>query len=93
MLTTKGMKNILREALPLVLAALFIIGGCTRSSKHQPIVGVAFESLQSEGWVVGFETIKHELAKRNFEVLEAIANSNADQCGPSGYRSISARSM
>jgi ABC-type sugar transport system substrate-binding protein len=78
-LTTKAMKHICREALPFALVTLFIFGGCTRNSKHQPIVGVAFESLQSEGWVVGFETIKQELGKRHFEVLEAIANSDANR--------------
>jgi ABC-type sugar transport system substrate-binding protein len=42
------------------------------------MVGVAFESLQSEGWVVGYETIKRELAKNNLEPVEAIANSDAN---------------
>jgi ABC-type sugar transport system substrate-binding protein len=40
---------------------------------------VAFESLQSEGWVVGFETIKKELAAHNLEAVEAIANSDANR--------------
>ena len=40
---------------------------------------MAFESLQSEGWVVGFQTIKHELAAHNYNALEAIANSDANR--------------
>jgi ABC-type sugar transport system substrate-binding protein len=60
-------------------ALLACLVSCAPNSKPQPIVGVAFESLQSEGWVAGFETIKKDLAKRKINVLEAIANSDANR--------------
>lgn len=72
------MKAILFGFL-LCMLSVFLLSGCSRSSKHHPIVGVAFESLQSEGWVVGFETIKTELAKQNIEILPAIATSDANR--------------
>jgi inositol transport system substrate-binding protein len=42
-------------------------------------VGVAFETLQTEYWVAGFDAIKDELASRDIEVLEAIADSDPNR--------------
>lgn len=42
-------------------------------------IGVSFETLQTEYWVAGFEAIKDELAKRNFQTLEAIADGDANR--------------
>jgi ABC-type sugar transport system substrate-binding protein len=63
----------------LCVFSVLLVNGCNRGSHAKPLVGVAFESLQSEGWVIGFETIKKELAKSNIEPLEAIANSDANR--------------
>jgi ABC-type sugar transport system substrate-binding protein len=75
--TTGTMKTLSR----VVLCTLFVllINACGSRVRTRPLVGVAFESLQSEGWVVGFETIKKELAQQNMEALEAIANSDANR--------------
>lgn len=42
-------------------------------------IGVAFETLQTEYWVAGFEAIKAELSKRQIKVLEAIADGDANR--------------
>ena len=71
-------------------ALFFMFTGCGQSDRAssgasgtagtKPLtVGVAFETLQTEYWVAGFEAIKAELAKRNIEVLEAIAGSDPNR--------------
>ncbi len=45
----------------------------------QLTIGVAFETLQTEYWVAGFEAIKAELKKRNMNVVEAIADGDANR--------------
>ena len=62
------------------------VTGCTNNSSisstagpKQMTVGVAFETLQTEYWVAGFEAIKAELAERDIEVLEAIADSDPNR--------------
>jgi len=42
-------------------------------------VGVAFETLQTEYWVAGFEAIKAELKKRDIAMLEAVADQDASR--------------
>lgn len=47
---------------------------------NQPLtVGVAFETLQTEYWVAGFEAIRAELKSRNIQMLEAIADSDPNR--------------
>lgn len=80
------MKTVLRIALFL----LFTIGftGCTKSdapaakaegAAKQVVIGVAFETLQTEYWVAGFEAIKAELKKRDIAMLEAVADQDASR--------------
>lgn len=59
-------------------------GGATSSAPPatgaKPLtVGVAFETLQTEYWVAGFEAIKAELKKRNITMLEAVADQDASR--------------
>jgi ABC-type sugar transport system substrate-binding protein len=49
------------------------------SSTKKVTIGIAFETLQTEYWVAGFDAIKAELKKRNFESLEAIADSDPNR--------------
>ncbi len=50
------------------------------STSPRPLtVGVAFETLQTEYWVAGFEAIKAELKKRNIAMLEAVSDSDASR--------------
>jgi inositol transport system substrate-binding protein len=69
----------------LILSCLSsLLAGCSGSitfenADDKITIGVAFETLQTEYWVAGFDAIKEELAKRDFEVLEAIADSDPNR--------------
>ena len=61
-------------------------GGASAKSASGPAmpgqvktVGVAFETLQTEYWVAGFEAIKAELKKRDITMLEAVADGDASR--------------
>lgn len=85
------MKNAFHCAMFLFAAMFFV--GCNKSP--EPItttasdstapagkkltVGVAFETLQTEYWVAGFEAIKAELKKRNITMLESVADQDANR--------------
>ena len=58
-----------------------VLAACNKpaSTGDKPTIGVAFETLQTEYWVAGFEAIKAELAKRDMNVLEAIADQDANR--------------
>ncbi len=67
----------------LWLASLLFLASCNsgNSSKvgKQGTIGVAFETLQTEYWVAGFDAIKAELEKRDFAVLEAISDGDPNR--------------
>lgn len=71
----------MRLSTLLVLLLAIIVSGCNQpaSPGGKPTIGVAFETLQTEYWVAGFEAIKAELAKRDLQVLEAIADQDANR--------------
>ncbi|MEQ1825741.1 MAG: sugar ABC transporter substrate-binding protein [Pirellula sp.] len=54
-------------------------GSSSNPSNKKVTIGVAFETLQTEYWVAGFDAIKSELTKRDFAVLEAIADSDPNR--------------
>ncbi len=69
-----------------LLSLLFTIVACTwltscndAGTAKKVTVGVAFETLQTEYWVAGFEAIKEELEQRDIAVLEAIADSDPNR--------------
>ncbi len=68
-------------ALLCLCAAALASNTCRPANKTsgQLTVGVAFETLQTEYWVAGFDAIKAELANRNIIALEAIADSDANR--------------
>ena len=51
-------------------------GGSAGADKPLTI-GVAFETLQTEYWVAGFEAIRADLKKRGYTMLEAVADGVA----------------
>ncbi|CAN5898519.1 sugar ABC transporter substrate-binding protein [soil metagenome] len=66
----------------VALSALFLTscGGEGGARGDRPLtIGLAFETLQTEYWVVSFETIKRELKANNVNVLEAIADGDANR--------------
>jgi len=77
--------------LTFTLTACLALTGCGPSesssssnatapgARKQLTIGVAFETLQTEYWVAGFDAIKAELKKRDIQVLEAIADSDSNR--------------
>jgi ABC-type sugar transport system substrate-binding protein len=71
----------------VVCLGLFFIVGCGKGdsakvesgARKQLTIGVAFETLQTEGWVAGFEKLKSECARQNIKMLEAIADGDANR--------------
>jgi ABC-type sugar transport system substrate-binding protein len=73
-----------------IIAALLLALGLNACKKSEPgaasesgtkrlTIGVAFETLQTEAWVAGFEKIKSECARHNIQMLEAIADGDANR--------------
>lgn len=54
-------------------------GSGGESSGQRLTVGVNFETLQTEYWVAGFEAIKSELRKRDIQVVESVADGDANR--------------
>lgn len=72
----------------LIVAIALTFGGCsdkpapdkTAAGDAKPLtIGVAFETLQTEYWIAGYEAIKSECAKRGFKVVEAVADNDANK--------------
>ncbi len=52
------------------------------SSGNRPkklTIGIAFETLQTEYWIAGFEALKAELKKRDIGLVESVADSDASR--------------
>ncbi len=82
----KILSSLTTVALGFALVASALLTGCgnndtakTSPGEKQLTVGVAFETLQTEYWVAGFEALKTELKKRNIKVVEAIADGDANR--------------
>jgi ABC-type sugar transport system substrate-binding protein len=80
----------LRLRIPLVLLALFVLVSCQKdpgttsttgsSSPTKPLtIGVAFETLQTEYWVAGFDAIRADLKQRGFTMLEAVSDGDTNR--------------
>lgn len=82
------------KALFHLLTALLLAAGVSGCKKDEPAptasspvpapaktltLGVAFETLQTEYWVAGYEAIKAEAVRRGFKVLEAVADGDANR--------------
>src|ERR1041384_6725998 len=76
------------RTLLLMIAAALLSAGCgdkpvtrpTAEAGGQPLtLGVAFETLQTEYWIAGYDAIKNECAKRGFKVVEAVADNDANR--------------
>jgi ABC-type sugar transport system substrate-binding protein len=69
-----------RVSLAAWFGCLTLLIACSfGNAPKQPTIGVSFETLQTEYWVAGFEAIKAEAKKRNVNVLEAIADGDANR--------------
>jgi ABC-type sugar transport system substrate-binding protein len=77
-------------AVVVALAAMLSLTGCdqpatpsieanSKSPGKTIVIGVNFETLQTEYWVAGFEAIKAELSKRGIQSVEAIADGDSNR--------------
>jgi inositol transport system substrate-binding protein len=70
---------------PRLVIAAAVAAAAVGCKKPQPAgeapltIGVAFETLQTEYWVASFEVMRAELGKRNIQMLEAIADGDANR--------------
>jgi len=64
--------------LVTVLALAAGLAGCA-TGPRQTVVGVAFETLQTEYWVASRNAIEAELKKQGAQMLEAIADGDANR--------------
>ena len=79
------MKTKLTTVLVLFLGLAFTAcnksdsGGGGDGSKPQVTIGVAFETLQTEGWVAAWDRIKEECQKNGITMLEGVADGDANK--------------
>jgi len=60
--------------------ALGVAGACSGARQNEAaVVGVAFETLQTEFWVAGIDAIRDELGKSQLGMVEAIADGDANR--------------
>lgn len=78
-MTTRHFLLTLSAILPLPFLSGCGDGDSGSSGDGKLTVGVAFETLQTEYWVAGFDAIKAELEKRDIKVLEAISDSDSNR--------------
>ena len=69
--------------LPRLLAG-FALGlaclvGCRDSDETTIKIGIAFDTLQTEYWVASFEAFRAELDRRGIEMIEAVADHDANR--------------
>jgi len=72
----------MRKALAGIFIAAVVAAssGCDRrEGGERPVVGVAFETLQTEYWVASIEALKAELEKNGFEMLQAISDHDPNR--------------
>ncbi len=62
-----------------VTAGTALLKSCADSSGGLLTIGVAFDTLQTEYWVASIETMRAELEKRNYKMIEAIADNDANR--------------
>ena len=61
-----------------VVLGFSLLSGCSEPSEQLKI-GVAFETLQTEFWVASVEAIEAELRRRNIEIIQAVADNDANR--------------
>ncbi len=61
-----------------LLCTLLICTSCY-PEKEGPLIGIAFETLQTEYWVASVEAIKSECEKNGVQYLVAVANGDANR--------------
>src|SRR5687768_15873264 len=66
-----------------LLACIAVVAGCDRrdsaGGSKKPVIGVAFDTLQTEYWVASRDAIEAEIKARGGEMLLAVANNDANE--------------
>jgi inositol transport system substrate-binding protein len=66
-----------------ILAGCLFLNGCKQqdggAAADSLTIGVAFETLQTEYWIAGFDAIKAEAKARGAKVLEAVADNDSNR--------------
>ena len=68
-----------RRGMLTAFAAAALSGACNRRPRVRPLIGVAFETLQTEYWVASRNAIAAELVRQRADMLEAIADGDANR--------------
>jgi inositol transport system substrate-binding protein len=55
------------------------VSGSSATAGQKLTIGVAFETLQTEYWVAGFEAIRADLKQRGYTMLEAVADGDTNR--------------
>jgi ABC-type sugar transport system substrate-binding protein len=61
----------------LLIVAVFFF--CCQPKKKRPTIGISFETLQTEYWVVSIEAIKAACEANGYDYIEAVANGDANR--------------
>ena len=69
----------MKTLFPITLALLLACGCDNPPARPKPRIGVAFETLQTPGWVFAFEVLESEIEKRKLEMMEAIADGDSNR--------------
>ena len=60
------------------IGLVLLLGACSHQ-KARPVIGISFETLQTEYWVASVEAVKAECEKRGYDYVVAIANGDANR--------------
>lgn len=63
----------------LLLFVFFLTSNCHQKKEGEILVGISFETLQTEYWVASIEALKTACNKKNVKYLEAVANGDANR--------------
>lgn len=74
----------MRSAIQLLLACVLslTLWACDRKGAggpNQPVIGVAFDTLQTEYWVASIDALKTEIDKRGATMIQAVANNDSNR--------------
>jgi inositol transport system substrate-binding protein len=65
----------------LILGIIWLTLGLASCSheRERPVIGISFETLQTEYWVASVEAVKAECVKNGFDFTVAVANGDANR--------------
>ncbi|GJM29578.1 MAG: sugar ABC transporter substrate-binding protein [Cyclobacteriaceae bacterium] len=61
-----------------ILWILILFGSCAQK-RERPVIGISFETLQTEYWVASVEAVKAECERMGYDFIVAVANGDANR--------------